>query len=114
MKETKKTEEASATRARAIRQAWTDRNRVCSEARQTLLQLEGWFSEHSKGLEQQFLRCSRFRGGLGRVIQNGTVACMEDDPAVLARQLLAGKSLEDIVLGEQERPKMKAFYSSIR
>jgi hypothetical protein len=114
MKETKKTEEASATRARAIRQAWADRNRVCGEARSILSNLELWLLEHKKGLDQQFLRCSRFKGGVGRLVQNGTVACLEDNPAALARQLLAGKSLEDIVLGEQEGPRLKAFYASIR
>ena len=114
LKDAKKTEEASAKRANAIRQAWVERNRVCGEAMQTLLQLEGWLSEHSKGLEQQFLRCSRFKGGVGRVVQNGTVACMEDNPDVLARQLLAGKSLEDIIHREQERPRLKAFYASVR
>lgn len=115
MKETKKTEEASATRARAIRQAWVDRNRVCGEARSILVNLELWLLEHKKGLDQQFLRCSgRFRGGVGRLIQNGTVACLEGNPAALAQQLLAGKSLEDIVLREQEGPRLKAFYSSIR
>jgi len=114
MKEPKKTEEAAATRVRAVNRAWVERNRVCGEARQTLLQLEGWLSEHSKGLDQQFLRCSRFKGGIGRVVQNGTVACMEDDPAALARILLAGKGLEDILRDQQERPRLKAFYASVR
>ncbi|HSY92345.1 MAG TPA: hypothetical protein VK812_13290 [Candidatus Binatus sp.] len=114
MKEAKKIEEASATRANAIRRAWLDRNRVCSEARQILSQLELWLLEHSKGLDQQFLRCSRFKGGVAQIVKNGTVACMEDDPAGLARQLLAGKSLEDILLGQQEGPRMKAFYASVR
>jgi hypothetical protein len=115
MKEAKKQEEAAAARAGALREAWLDRNRVCGEARQTLSQLGVWLVEHTKALDQQFLRCSRFKGGVGRVVQNGTVMCMESDPAVLARQLLAGdRSLEDIILGEQERPQQKAFYASIR
>src|ERR1700728_4664008 len=117
MKETKKPEkpeEIVAARARAVRQAWIDRNRTCGEAKQILSQLEGWLAEHSKALAQQFLRCSRFKGGVGRVVQNGTVACLEDNPAALARQLLAGKSLEDIILRQQEGPRFKAFYASIR
>jgi hypothetical protein len=114
MKEAKKQEEASATRARAIRNAWVERNRVCGEARNILLQLEGWLSEHSKGLYQQVLKCARFQAGIARVIQNGTVMCMEDTPAALAAQLLAGRSLEDIILEQERRPKLKTFYASIR
>jgi hypothetical protein len=113
MKEAKKIEELSAARARAIRQAWVDRNKGNSEARNTLLQLEGWLLEHSKGLDREFLRCSRFTGGVGRVVKNGTLACVNDDPAALAQQLLAGKSLEDIILGQQEAPRLKAYYASI-
>lgn len=114
MKEPKKAEDTSATKANALRQAWLDRNRTCGEARQVLLQLEGWLGDHQKGLEQQFQRCSRLKGGVGRVIQNGTIACLDDNPASLARQLLAGKSLEDIILREHESPRFKAIYARIR
>ena len=115
MKEPKKTpEELVAARARAVRQAWIDRNRTCGEARQILLQLEGWLAGHKKELDQQFLRCSRFKGGVGRVVQNGTVACLENNPVALARELLAGKSLEDIIGREEEGPRLKAFYAGIR
>jgi hypothetical protein len=113
MKE-KKPEEIVAARARALQQAWIDRNRKCTDVRQILSQLEGWLAEHSKALAQQFLRCSRFRGGIGRVVQNGTVACLENNPIELARQLLAGKSLEDIILREHEGPRFKGFYASLR
>jgi len=115
MKEAKKSqEEASATRARAIRQAWVDRQRVCGEARALLLQLEAWLAEHLKQLDHQFLRCSGFSAGPRRVVQNGTTMFLVHDPVQLAEQLIAGKALDQIILGEQEDPQLKRIYSAIR
>lgn len=113
MREAKKVEEAAGVRARAVRQAWIDRNRVCGEARQILFQLEGWLLEHSKKLDHQLLLCSRFSGGAQRIVQNGNMACLEDDPVVLAGQLIAGKSLAEIILDQQERTQLKRFHDSI-
>lgn len=113
MKETKKPEEIVAARARAVRQAWIDRNRICSEARAILSQLEGWLQEHSKELDRKSLQCSRFPSdGAGRLVRQGTTACLADDVIGLAKQLIAGRNLVELVAGQQEL--LKSFYRGIR
>jgi len=112
MKKPEKPEEIVDTRARAVRQAWLDRNRTCGEARQILLQLEGWLAEHTKELDRKVLQCGRFSEDVRRIVRHANTICLAENEISLARQLIAGKNLVELVAEQQEQ--LKPMYSRIR
>ena len=111
MKETKKTD--STSRQTAINRAWLERNKACDDTRVVLGQLKLWFLEHSKTLNAKAARCSRFSADVQRLINNGGSRCLFSSVDVLAAQLLAGKTMDAIILEEQNQPQLKKQYSKM-
>jgi hypothetical protein len=112
MKETKKSD--AGQRVMAINRAWLERNKVCDDTRIVLGQLQLWLQEHFKTLDAKAARCSRFSADIMRMISNGGTRCLLSPPDVLAAQLLAGRTLDVIILEEQGLPQMKQMYGNIR
>lgn len=115
MKETnvRKSEDASASRAMVIKRAWIEREKASGEARRILGELEGWLVEHSASLKAIRWRTRDFSAEVQQLIGNGGTTCIETNEAVLAAQLMAGKSLAKIIEEEQNMPQMKRIYGSI-
>lgn len=113
MKETKKSEETSASRATAVNRAWLERTHADDAQRAMLDRLNSLLAEHSKTLQQRVFKCNRLSEDVKRVIASDSNRCLMTDLAVLAEQLIAGKGLDAIVLEEQNHPQMKQFYARL-
>ena len=113
-KQQKSEEEIATARVSAIRRAWIDRTRACSEARSLLLKLEGSLLEHTKALRKAEIRCSSLVSEVRSIIANGTVRCLVNTPAALAAQLVAGKDLSAILLDEEKYPQFTRYYGSLK
>jgi hypothetical protein len=113
MKETKKSEEASASKATAIMKAWLERTNADDAQRAILDRLTSLLDEHSKAMKLKLMKCGRLSADIQRVIGNDTGRCLMTDTTVLAEQLIAGKGLEAIILEEQALPQMKLGYARL-
>ncbi|MGA7444960.1 MAG: hypothetical protein WBW82_22485 [Candidatus Sulfotelmatobacter sp.] len=107
----KKQEEIS--RDMAIRKAMMDRASATNRARALLAQLQEWLADHEKLLITATHRTSRLSEDVRRIIDNGTVRCLTNDPSLLAAQLIQGKDLNDILLEVEREPIMQKYYASI-
>lgn len=115
MKETKlreRSEDTAGARASAMRKAWVEREKLCGEARTVLMRLETWLAEHTAALTRTEMLCSRLdHEGAGRLVRQGTTRCLNNSAEDLAKQLLRGKNLAEMVREEQRQ--LEAFYSSL-
>ena len=115
MKETKlreRSEDTAGARASAMRKAWVAREKLCGEARTVLMRLETWLAEHLRALTRTEMLCSRLdHEGAGRLVRQGTTRCLNNSAEELAKQLLRGKNLAEMVLEEQRQ--LESFYASL-
>ena len=110
MKE-RKPEEIS--RNLVVRKAFLERERVAGDARQLLNTLETALAERERALKLTADRCSRLSESVRMLVQNSNFRCLGSDPSLLARQVLEGRDLEDIMREESRDPMLAKFYKSI-
>lgn len=101
------------SRNMTIRRAFLDRERIAGDARALLSSLEQSLAARERNLKITSDRCSRLSESVRVLVQNANCRCLGSDSTVLARQVLAGRDLDEILREESRDPMLERFVRSI-